>query len=155
MAVWIVFFATMTAAGRTDGRHTGDSLPFWQQACEANRPNACRRLLQVERSYCDDNSGWACNELGAHYAEGTIVTADASIARRLLRARVRAAVPGGVRQPARRPARSVDAPPRVFDLRLLLREGGLNLLDMPEPDLYARACEHGWTFACGRTQASN
>ena len=53
-------------------------------------------------------------------------------------------------------AREVShAPPRVFDLRLLLREGGLNLLDMPEPDLYARACEHGWTHACGRTQASN
>jgi hypothetical protein len=80
MGAWVVFFAFMTATGRTDGRHIGDSLPFWQQACEANRPNACRRLLQVERSYCDDNSGWACNELGAHYAEGRLVSADPSIA---------------------------------------------------------------------------
>jgi hypothetical protein len=40
--------------------------------------------------------------------------------------------------------------PRAFDLRLLLREGGLNLLDTPEPQLYARACDHGWSFACGR-----
>ena len=47
------------------------------------------------------------------------------------------------------------AVPRVFDLRLLLREGGRNLIDMSEPDLYARACEHGWTHACGRAQASN
>ena len=31
---------------------------------------------------------------------------------------------------------------------LLLREGGTNLMEMPEPDLYARACDHGWTFAC-------
>jgi hypothetical protein len=43
--------------------------------------------------------------------------------------------------------------PRPFDLRLLLREGGLNLLEMPEPQLYERACRHGWTFACQR--ASN
>src|SRR5687768_11167453 len=52
MAVWIAFFGTMTALGRTDGKHTGDSLPFWQQACEARRPNACKRLLQLETSYC-------------------------------------------------------------------------------------------------------
>mgnify|MGYP003451367905 CR=1 FL=1 len=30
----------------------------------------------------------------------------------------------------------------------------LNLLEMPEPDLYARACRHGWSFACGKTVAS-
>jgi len=35
-----------------------------------------------------------------------------------------------------------------FDLRLLLREGGQNLLEMPEPELYERACEHGWAYAC-------
>ena len=40
------------------------------------------------------------------------------------------------------------ANPRALDLRLLLREGGTNLMEMPESDLYARACRHGWTFAC-------
>ncbi len=154
MGAWVVFFAVMTAAGRTDGRHIGDSLPFWQQACEANRPNACRRLLQVERSYCDDNSGWACNELGAHYAEGRLVSADPSIAlgffSRACELRFQAACLNLL------DLREIShAPPRVFDLRLLLREGGLNLLDMPEADLFARACEHGWAHACGRTQASN
>ena len=43
------------------------------------------------------------------------------------------------------------APPRVFDLRLLLREGGLNLLDMPEPiSTRARASTAGRTRAAGR-----
>jgi len=154
MGAWMIFFAIMTAAGRTDGRHIGDSLPFWQQACEANRPNACRRLLQVERSYCDDNSGWACNELGAHYNEGRLVSADASIAlgffSRACELRFQAACVNLL------DLREIShAPPRVFDLRLLLREGGLNLLDMPEADLLARACEHGWAHTCGRTQASN
>jgi hypothetical protein len=40
------------------------------------------------------------------------------------------------------------ANPRAIDLRLLVREGGANLLEMPEPELYARACRHGWNFAC-------
>ncbi len=46
------------------------------------------------------------------------------------------------------------ANPRALDLRLLTREGGLNLVDMPEPELYARACRHGWAFACGKTSAA-
>jgi hypothetical protein len=54
-----------------------------------------------------------------------------------------------------RPGAAAQAPPRAFDLRLLLREGGRNLLDMPEAELYARACDHGWTFACGRPAASS
>jgi hypothetical protein len=149
MAVWIVFFATMTAAGRTDGRHPGDSLPFWVQACEAGRPNACKRLLQIEASYCGDNAGWACNELGAHYTAGKITPADSRIAlayfSRACELRFQAGCVNLLDT-----GRVSQTVPRVFDLRLLVREGGLNLLEMPEPELYARACTHGWTFACER-----
>ena len=35
-----------------------------------------------------------------------------------------------------------------------LREGGPNLIEMSEPDLYARACRHGWGFACEKVSAS-
>ena len=77
MAVWIVFFGVMTLAGRTDGMHRGDALPFWVEACAANRPQACQRMLRIEGSYCTDNAGWACNELGRHYLEGRLVAADA------------------------------------------------------------------------------
>ena len=133
--------------------HRGDSLPFWQQACAEGRPQACARLLRIEASYCGDNAGWACNELGRHYTEGRLVAADAERAARLLLTRLRGALPGRLRQPARsdRPA---AANPRPLDLRLLLREGGPNLIEMPEPELYARACRHGWSFACGKTVAS-
>ena len=44
-------------------------------------------------------------------------------------------------------------PPGDLDLRLLLREGGLNLMQMPLADLYRRACNHGWQFACGENRA--
>ena len=49
------------------------------------------------------------------------------------------------------PGRIEQANPRPLDLRLLLREGGGNLMEMSESDLYARACEHRWLFACDGT----
>jgi hypothetical protein len=150
MTVWIAFFLAMTATGRMDGRHTGDSLPFWEEACNEQRPTACRRLIQLETTYCTDNSGWACNEIGLHYLAGKLVTADQERAHsyfaRACETRFQAACLNALN-----PANEARAEPRVLDLRLLLRAGGRNLLDTPEPELYARACEHGWTFACGRT----
>ena len=148
MAVWIVFFAAMTAMGKTDGKHTGDSLPFWERACAEGRANACTRLIQLETTYCGDNSAWACNELGIHFAQGEIVASDAQLARgylgRACELRSQAACinllyPDGFNRDN----------PRLLDLRLLLREAGQNLMNISEPELYARACEHDWDFACG------
>jgi hypothetical protein len=153
MAAWIVFFAVMTAAGATDGMHRGDALPFWEQACAEGRPRACERLLTIETAYCADNAGWACNEVGRHYVEGRIVPADPDRAlvyfSRACDARFQAGCVNLLD-----PAHPARANPRVFDLRLLVREGGLNLLDMPEPELMSRACRHGWSFACERRSAS-
>jgi TPR repeat protein len=139
----------MTALGRTDGRHTGDSLPFWQQACEEDRPTGCKRLIQLEAMYCGDSSAWACNELGRQYATGTVTEADPDRAlgyfSRACELRFQAGCLNLLSA-----GRYEQAPPKPLDLRLLLREGGKNLMDMPEPELYARACEHAWTFACAR-----
>jgi len=153
MAVWIVFFGAMTALGRTDARHTGDSLPFWQQACEEERRNACERLIQLESSYCGDNSGWACNELGGHYMEGRITAADPELATAFFSRACEVRFQAGCVN-VLEPGSPSRADPRIIDLRLLLREGGQNLMEMPEPDLYARACDHGWTFACGEAPRS-
>ena len=35
MVGWIALFATMTMLGKTDGRHTGDSVPFWFSSSSA------------------------------------------------------------------------------------------------------------------------
>ena len=147
MGVWIVLFSSMTALGGTDGKHTGDSLPFWEQACAEGRRNGCRQLLQLELTYCGDNSAWACNELGAHYMAGELVPADGEAAvayfSRACELRFQAGClnlldPGDV----------LRAMPKPLDLRLLLREGGTNLMEMSESELYARACSHDWVFAC-------
>ena len=149
IAIWIVFFSIMTVSGSTDGMHRGDTVPFWQQACEDGRRNACKRLLQIEASYCDDNSGWACNELGVHYTKGKLAAADSERALQYFsqacELRFQAACVNLLDR-----GTLAQASPRVLDLRLLLREGGRNLLEMSEPDLHARACDHGWTFACDK-----
>ncbi len=149
MTVWAGIFTLMTATGSADGMHRGDALPFWVQACEENRPTACQRLVRIENSYCSDNAGWACNELGRHYTEGRIVAADAEQALKYFSRACEGRFQAGCVNvlDAATPSR---ADPRTLDLRLLVREGGLNLLDMPEPELYSRACRHGWSFACER-----
>lgn len=153
MGVWVVFFLSMAALGRTDGRHTGDSLPFWQEACAENRANACERLLRLEATYCADASAWACNELGVAYTEGRVAAPDAELAAgyfsRACELRFQAACVNLLE-----PERLARAEPRALDLRLLTREGGLNRMDDSEPELYARACEHGWDFACNRVATS-
>jgi hypothetical protein len=152
IGTWMVFFALMTVTGRTDGRHLGDSLPFWQEACETGRVSACSRLLQLETTYCRDGSGWACNELGGHFQQGTITAADPEVAfayfARACEVRFQAGCVNLLEADRFR-----QSNPRPVDFRLLLREGGLNLLDMPEPNLYARACDHGWSFACAQDPA--
>ncbi|MCA1585399.1 MAG: RnfABCDGE type electron transport complex subunit D [Acidobacteria bacterium] len=153
MGAWGMLFAAMTVFGATDGMHRGDSLPFWEQACRDNRTHACERLMRIEDSYCADNAGWACNELGRHYVEGRLVAADLDRAltyfSRACEGRFQAGCVNLLD-----PERPRQANPRALDLRLLLRESGPNLLDMPEPELYARACRHGWSFACQPRSAS-
>ena len=149
MAVWTLFFGAMAAAGATDGRHRGDSVPFWEQACADGRPQACARLVRIETNYCGDNAGWACNELGRHHREGTVAPADPERALEYFAQACELRFQAGCVN-LLDPASTVRADPRALDLRLLLREAGPNLLDMPEPALYARACDHAWTFACRR-----
>ncbi|HET9704434.1 MAG TPA: hypothetical protein VFP85_10395 [Vicinamibacterales bacterium] len=154
IAVWGALFAVMTTIGSADGMHRGDSLPFWEQACAAEKPMACARLVRIEANYCGDNAAWACNELGRHHLEGRIVERNEDRAlqyfSRACEGRFQAGCVNLLDQST--PAR---ANPRPLDLRLLLRQGGPNLLEMPEPQLYERACRHGWAFACQRLTPTN
>lgn len=147
MAVWIGFFGVMSLAGRTDSTHPGDRVPFWEEACAEGRWSACDRLIQIETSYCGDNSAWACNEVGLRYASGAGVAPDPELATLYLakacELRFQAACLNLVE-----PDRAFRTPPKPLDLRLLLREAGRNLLDASEEDLLIRACDHEWDFAC-------
>lgn len=147
MSVWIVVFAVMTVLGRTDGKHTGDSLPFWEQACTDGLPNGCERLVQLKSTYCNDNAAWACNELGVHYRQGLIVERDVGQAQVYLsqscELKFKAACANLLDN-----SLVLRDDPHELDLRLLLREGGLNLMSASLDELHMRACEHDWQFAC-------
>ncbi|MFL2847230.1 MAG: hypothetical protein ACJZ77_05910 [Pseudohongiellaceae bacterium] len=151
MVAWVVIFGSMSVLGKTDGQHTGDSLPFWQQACAESLPNACDRLLQLESTYCSDNAAWACNELGIKYRSGEIVEADRYMAathfRRSCELKFKAACLNLLD-----PDLVLRDDPHELDLRLLLREGGRNLMNEPLENLHAKACSHSWDFACESTQ---
>ena len=150
MSVWVVFFGVMAAVGATDARHRGDTVPFWEQACAEGRRGVCERLFQIESSYCRDNSGWACNEVGRHLMEGRITDEDSELALEYFAKACELRFSAGCVN-LLEPDRLARANPRPLDLRLLLREGGANLMEMPESKLLTRACEHRWAFACDET----
>ena len=147
MAVWIVFFGAMSMLGRLDGRHPGDTMPFWETACVEGRANACDRLVQLKTTYCSDGSGWACNEVGVHFMQGQLVQSNPDLAVSYFSRACELRFQAGCLNVLNPSGQLVDNP-RELDLRLLLREGGLNLLDMSPEDLRMRACEHGWSYAC-------
>ena len=128
--------------------HRGDSLPFWEQACAEGRPRACQRLVRIEACVLWRQCGLGLQRAGpALSGRKNRATPDPDRAfayfARACEGRFQAGCVNML--DASTPSR-VD--PRPLDLRLLLREGGPNLLEMPEPELYARACRHGWAFAC-------
>ena len=147
MSVWVFVFLLMSGLGKTDSKHTGDSLPFWQEACFSELPNACERLVQLESTYCADNSAWACNELGLQFREGIIVARDNAMARDYFAQSCELKFKAGCLNLLNDDLLAKEDP-HELDLRLLLREGGLNLMENPLDELYDRACEHSWAFAC-------
>ena len=48
---------------------SGQYLPFWQEACESGNERACRYEAFLTLTYCNNGSGWACNEAGIQLAE--------------------------------------------------------------------------------------
>jgi hypothetical protein len=72
MGVWAIVFATMSAAGGIGDEHPGQFVPFWQQACRADRPHACAYLTGLYTNFCHQGSGWACKELESQTASPTL-----------------------------------------------------------------------------------
>jgi hypothetical protein len=153
ISVWALLFAVMSAAQGVGDRHRGQWIPFWQQACQQDRSNACRYLAQLHTNYCVAGSGWSCNELG-------ILQADKEMDRQaaftsMLRgcdlgfgpacANVTALTSGGPR---------ATGPPPLEELPILLRGSKAPITDRSSASLYARACDQGWPDSCGRVANS-
>jgi hypothetical protein len=147
MSVWGIAFAAMSASGYLGDKHPGQWTPFWEQACAADRPDACLNLYFLQEGHCADGSAWACNESGILLAERYDNRAVAAAA--FERACTLQSAAGCDNSVALRNAHALrrDAP-TAADYRLILRGSKGPLPDLAPEELYSRACESGWTDAC-------
>ncbi len=147
ISVWAVAFAAMSASGYLGDKHPGQWVPFWQQACAANARSACEDLYFLQDGYCEDGSGWACNELGILLAEHYDNRRRAAMEfERACELRFSAGCDNTVAMTQGAMFRR-DAP-TVADYRFILR-GSKGPVQVPDAQLYARACVQGWPGTCG------
>jgi hypothetical protein len=148
MVVWAVAFGAMSASGYLGDKHPGQWLPFWQKACAADLRSACLDLYFQEDGYCEDGSGWACNELGIllaeHYANRSRATTSFERACQL---RFSAGCDNSVAIKEGDMFRR-DAP-TLADYPFILRGSKGPFPDREPGQLYARACVQGWPGTCG------
>ena len=150
ISVWAVAFVAMSASGYLGDKHPGQYLPFWQQACAADARSACEDLYFLEDGYCEDGSGWACNELGIllteHYGNRRRA---ALVFGRACRLGFSAGCDNTVA--ITQGDMFSRAAPMVADYPLILRGSKGPFPDREPAQLYARACVQGWPDTC-RTQ---
>ena len=124
MSLWTMVFAAMSAAQGVGDSHPGQWLPFWRQACGAERPYACPYLEDVLSSFCGRGSRWACNERES-----------------LQTVRLK---PDATYDPAN------HAPPTLDDYPIILRGSKGPIVERTPAALYSLACREGWPGTCGQ-----
>jgi hypothetical protein len=148
MSVYATAFVAMSATGYLGDRHPGQWTPFWEQACAAEKRDACLNLYLLHDGYCTDGSAWSCNEIGILLAERYANPANAAAAfRRACSQQFKAACDNAAALAGgRRPLRH-DAP-TAADYRFILRGSKGPIGDVEPEKLYARACALGWPGTC-------
>lgn len=158
MSVWAVVFAALSAVGAVGDSHPGQWLPFWRHACEAGRTRACAYLADMEITYCNNGSGWACNEAALLH-----------VARSRNEDQRSRSVLAGTMMPLRHgcelgfetacqnqkellrgAGKLISAPPALKDYPIILRGGKDAITERDPAALYALACKEGWTETCGK-----
>jgi hypothetical protein len=159
MSIWAVIFTGMSATQGVGDSHPGQWLPFWRHACEDGRAYACPYLADLETSFCDRGSGWACNEAGLLHIALSRSGED-----------LRRSDPAGAAEPLRRgcelgfsaACRNLStlttgtgtfarAQPRLADLPVILRGSKGDIRERDPAALYALACREGWSDPCGHS----
>jgi hypothetical protein len=156
MSVWAAVFAVLSATQALGDDHPGQWLPFWRQACQEGRAYACPYVADVESTFCDRGSGWACNEAGLMHIALARSGED-----------LRRQDPAGAAKPLRRGcelgfaaaclnlqvltsgADHFSAPaPTLEDLPIILRGSKGEVREREPEALYALACKEGWPGMC-------
>ncbi|MEZ4423006.1 MAG: hypothetical protein R3E98_06340 [Gemmatimonadota bacterium] len=147
-SAWVVLFLALSGTRALGDRHPGQYLPFWVAACQDGSARACEYASFLTLAYCNNGSGWACNEVAAR---SSVATRDAVAAfRRACELgfeagcqNARIAEQGGTGW------RHGD--PELPDLPIVLRGTKPALSERDPARLYRIACDQGWSAACGRT----
>ena len=147
VGVWTVFFILMSAAGGVGDTHRGAEVTFWRQACADNLPNGCRHYAVLVTSFCNQGSGWACNEYG--------VLLQPEIRPEQAARSFRRGCDNGFEAACANlddigPEGPVRTAPTLADYEIVLREGRRPLPILPPLQIYQRACEQGFADGCRR-----
>jgi len=159
MTLWAIVFTVMSATQGVGDRHPGQWVPFWQGACDDERPHACPYLADMQLRFCRTGSGWACNEAGILHVALSLSGEDQ---RRLDPLDAAGALERGcdlgfelacqnLAKLTSDPNALEHAPPTLEDYPIILRGTKGPITDRSPAALYSRACSQGWTNVCGRT----
>jgi hypothetical protein len=144
MAIWALVFGGLNTVQAVGDDHPGQWLPFWQEACDEERPYACRYLEDTQAGFCDRGSGWSCNELGIMLARRTT---DLSVAveavQRGCALGYEAACVNARRLLNHEALRR--APPTIDDYPIILRGSKGPLGERTPAELQELACKQGWS----------
>jgi hypothetical protein len=147
VTLWIIAFGGLSSAKAVGDYHPGHTVPFWYEACDANRSGGCQGLGLLYSLNCRKGSGWACNELGVLSASGRITAAPpAELFRRACALEYKPACANANAGDLKTLQRG---DPRPEDYVYLLQEGKGPLPPMSAPRLFERACDQYWFAACG------
>ncbi len=149
MGVWAVAFMAMSATKHLGDDHPGQWTPFWEQACAADRRDACDNLYFLQDGYCEEGSAWACNEVGVLLARryANPIRARQSFERACALQSAAGCDNAAAMADASSGTFRRDTP-TVADYQLVLKGSKGPLRDREPATLYARACELGWPDAC-------
>ena len=151
VSVWAISFIGISAVHGVGDSHRGQWLPFWQTACEDDRPHACSYLADMYANFCENDSGWACNELGLlltqrdgnhigatnSFNQGCDLGFSFACANRTWMSET-----GGELQ---------RTGPTLRDLPIVLRGSKGPVVERSPKGLYSLACERGWVNTCAQT----
>ena len=149
MGVYATAFVAMSGSGYLSDRHPGQYTLFWEQACAADKRDACLNLYFLHDGYCADGAGWSCNEVGIMLAERYANPGVAAAAfQRACALQFRAGCDNAAAMTNARPSLRHDAP-TAADFRFILRGSKGPIGEVAPAELYARACALGWPGTCG------
>jgi hypothetical protein len=156
MSIWAVVFTVLSVTQGLGDSHPGQWLPFWRKACENGRAYACPYLADLETSFCNRGSGWACNDAGlldialSRSGEDLRRLDPAGAAEPLKRGCELgfAAACGNLSTLAGGTGAFAPAPPTLADFPIILQGSKGEIREREPSKLYALACKEGWPGTC-------